>query len=102
MPSVLTAISPCEADRSTDRILSDRSEYDEEDGEYYEEKCRHHNMTFVRYLENDEDAWGNTMLGEITVKCPDWGLLISYKPIFPSVAITGSFRELPRFGKSNI
>ncbi len=49
-------------------------EYDEEDEEYYEVgRCRHENMIFVRYLENDEDAYGNVMLGEITVRCPDCG-----------------------------
>ena len=48
--------------------------YDEESEEYYEiGKCRHENMTFMKYLENDEDAWGNVILGEVTVKCPDCG-----------------------------
>ena len=48
--------------------------YDEELEEYYEiGKCRHENMTFMKYLENDEDAWGNVILGEVTVKCPDCG-----------------------------
>lgn len=49
-------------------------EYDKETEEYYEiGKCRHENMIFVRYLENDEDAYGNVILGEITVRCPDCG-----------------------------
>ena len=79
-------------------------EYDEEDGEYYEVgKCRHDNMTFVRYLENDEDAWGNTMLGEITVKCPDCGFADILQADIPiGCDNKGRSENYLRFGKSNI
>ena len=60
-------------------------------------------MTFVRYLENDEDAWGNTMLGEITVKCPDCGFADILQADIPiGCDNKGRSENYLRFRKSNI